>query len=158
MSLNSAQANIGYGSQVRLHYRISLEDGTVADSTWDDNEPLEFTLGDGTMIEGLELAIIGLKAGDQQTLRIGPEQAYGFHDPNNVHVMPRSDFADDMNLEQGLIIGFTTPSGMELPGTILSVEDDEVKVDFNHPLAGHEITFAVEILDVQDGTVVSDAT
>jgi len=156
MNLIQEHARIGFGSRVILHYSIALEDGTIADSTWDDNEPLEFAVGDGTMVEGLELALIGLKAGDQQTLRIGPETAYGFHDPDNVHVMPRAEFAEDMNLERGQIIGFTTPSGLELPGTILAMDDDEVEVDFNHPLAGHEITFTVEVLDVQAGIAAND--
>ena len=70
--------------------------------------------------------------------------------------MPRAEFAEDMNLERGQIIGFTTPSGLELPGTILAMDDDEVEVDFNHPLAGHEITFTVEVLDVQAGIAAND--
>lgn len=156
MNLIVDHATIGSGCRVRLHYSIALEDGTIADSTWEENDPLEFTLGDGTMVEGLELALIGLKAGDRQTLRIGPEHAYGFPDQDNVHVMPRGEFAEDMNLERGLIIGFTTPSGLEIPGTILEVDDAEVKVDFNHPLAGHEITFAVEILAVDAGNAAND--
>jgi FKBP-type peptidyl-prolyl cis-trans isomerase SlpA len=151
MSSKQQSASIGNGSHVRLHYSIALEDGTIADSTREDNEPLDFTLGDGTMVEGLELALIGLKAGERQSLRIGPENAYGFRDEANVHIMPRSDFSQDMNLERGLIIGFTAPSGLEIPGTILDVGEDEVKVDFNHPLAGHEITFDVEILSVESG-------
>lgn len=153
MTPDPQQACIGNGSRVRMHYSIALEDGTIADSTWDDDEPLEFNVGDGTMVEGLELALIGLKPGDQQTLRIGPEIGYGFHDPDNVHVMPRADFTEDMKLEHGQIIGFTAPSGLEVPGTILAIEDGKVKVDFNHPLAGHEITFTVEILSVEPGAV-----
>ena len=139
---------ITQGSQVCMHYTISLEDGTVGDTSREDNEPLVFTVGDGTMIEGLELAIIGLKAGDTQNLRIGPETAFGFHDEDNVHWMPRSDFGSDMTLKPGVIVGFETPSGIEIPGMLLEVKDDQVKVDFNHPFAGHEITFDVEILDV----------
>ena len=140
---------IEHGSLVRMHFSIYLEDGTVAETSRDDNEPIEFRVGDGTMVQGLELAILGLKPGDKQTLQIGPEVGFGFRDEENIHWMPRSDFAEDMPLEPGVIIGFDTPAGDELPGMVVEVDDEEVKVDFNHPLAGREITFEVEILDVK---------
>lgn len=139
---------IAQGSLVRMHFTILLEDGTVGDTSREDNEPLEFIIGDGTIVEGLELAILGLKAGDKQTLQIGPEIGFGFHDEDNIHSMPREDFPAEIDLKPGLIIGFDTPSGVEVPGMILSVDNDKVKIDFNHPFAGHEITFDVEILDV----------
>jgi len=143
------KAVIGPGSKVRMHFSITLEDGTVAETTRDDNEPLEFVMGDGTMIEGLELALYGLKAGDTQTLNIEPKLAFGYHDPGNVHTMSRNEFPADMRLAKGVIIEFNTPAGDEVPGTIMEVGESEVKVDFNHPLAGHEITFEVEILSVE---------
>jgi FKBP-type peptidyl-prolyl cis-trans isomerase SlpA len=132
-----------------MHFSLSLEDGTVAEATRDDNEPLTFVMGDGTMIEGLELALYGLKAGDKQTLSIEPKLAFGYHDPGNVHSMPRDEFPDDMQLSRGVIIEFNTPAGDEVPGTVTEVGESEVKVDFNHPLAGHEVTFEVEILSVE---------
>jgi FKBP-type peptidyl-prolyl cis-trans isomerase SlpA len=135
-------------SRVVMHFSLTLEDGTIAESTF-DSDPLEFVMGDGTLIEGLELALYGLKPGDRQRLTMQPQDAFGFRDPENIHIMPRSEFAADMELEPGLIIGFTTPSGEEIPGAVLEVQDDEVKVDFNHPLAGHELIFDVEILEVQ---------
>lgn len=144
----SEQPVIEPGSEVLMHFSVSLEDGTVADSSYED-EPMRFTMGDGTIIEGLELALYGLKAGDHQNLRIGPETAFGQRDSEAVQEMPKSDFPADMDLEPGLIIGFTTPTGEEVPGAVLEIEDDMVKVDFNHPLAGHEITFDVQILEVQ---------
>ncbi len=147
MPANTEAPRIGHGSRVRMHYSITLEDGTVADSSFDE-EPIELTMGDGTLVQGLELAILGLQAGDRQTLKIGPENAFGYPDPQAVTTMGRSEFPADMPLEPGHIIGFTTPGGDELPGAIKAVGDDEVTVDFNHPLAGHEITFTVEILDV----------
>lgn len=141
---------IGHGSRVSMHYSIMLEDGNIADSSRVDNEPLEFNVGDGTIIEGLELAILGLKSGDKQKLRIGPETAYGFRDEDNIHWMPRSEFEGNMVLRKGLIIGFETPSGIEIPGMVLELKGDQVRIDFNHPFAGHEITFEVEILDVSN--------
>ena len=143
------QTEIRPGSKVLMHFTLSLEDGTVAETTRDDNEPLEFVMGDGTLIEGLELALYGLKAGDKQTLSIEPKLAFGFPDPDNVHSMPRHEFPQEMQLARGVIMEFNTPAGDEVPGTVVEVNDSEVKVDFNHPLAGDQITFEVEILSVE---------
>ena len=143
----SEPAQILPGGQVTLHLSIGLEDGTEALSTFGE-EPVSLTLGDGTLQPGLELAIYGLSAGDRQTLNLLPEQAYGLRDPGLIQYMPMSDFSADFTPEAGQIIGFSLPNDEEAAGTVLSVEDGRVEVDFNHPLAGHEITFTVEILDV----------
>ena len=144
----SETSDIQPGSQVLMHYRITLEDGTVADSSF-EGEPLRFTMGDGTLIQGLELALYGLRAGDRQSLGIDPQYAFGLPDETAIQTLPRTDFPADMQLEAGQIIAFGTPEGEEIPGAILEVGDKDVKVDFNHPLAGHEIQFEVEILDVR---------
>ena len=139
------------GSRVRLHVSIALADGTVAENTFDD-EPLEFVVGDGTLTNNLEIAIYGMRKGDRQRLRLWPEQAFGERDPDNVHLMPREQFPADMTLEPGVIVGFSMPDGEEVPGSVVEAGDLEVKVDFNHPLAGHAIVFECEILDVQPPT------
>jgi len=150
MSADIEALTIGPGSEVLMYFTLSLADGTVADSTR-DGEPLRFVMGDGTLIEGLELVLYGLKVGDRQCLSIGPRDAFGFPTEENIHTMPRSEFPDEMQLEPGMIIGFNTPSGEEVPGTIQELKGDEVVVDFNHPLAGHEVIFEVEILEVKPG-------
>jgi FKBP-type peptidyl-prolyl cis-trans isomerase SlpA len=134
-------------SIVTLHLSLTLEDGTVAESTFDD-APLTFTLGDGTLVEGLELGLYGLRAGDTQRLSLFPEQAYGLRDPEKIHFLPRTDFPADMALEPGCVIGFDTPEGEELAGMVVAAEGDAVEVDFNHPLAGHVVIFDVEIVEV----------
>ncbi|MGW8229109.1 MAG: FKBP-type peptidyl-prolyl cis-trans isomerase [Gammaproteobacteria bacterium] len=150
MSADIEALTIGPGSEVLMHFTLSLADGTVADSTR-DGEPLRFVMGDGTLIEGLELVLYGLKVGDRQCLSIGPRDAFGFPDEENIHTMPRDEFPTEMQLEPGMIIGFNTPSGEEVPGAIQEMKGDEVVVDFNHPLAGHEVIFEVEILEVKPG-------
>lgn len=145
--MSTDQLTIGFGSEVIMHFTLSLADGTVADRSEAD-APLHFTLGDGTLIRGLELALLGLAAGDRESVRIAPQDAFGFADPANVHAMPRADFGPELPLEPGVIIGFTTPSGEEVPGLIREVGEETVQVDFNHPLAGHEVHFEVEILEV----------
>ena len=138
---------ISPASTVTLHLSLTLKDGTVAESTLDD-EPLTFTMGDGSLADGLELGLYGLRPGDTQRLELYPEQAFGLRDPGKVHQLPRADFAADMVLEPGLIIGFNTPGGEELSGTIIAFDDATVEVDFNHPLAGRVVIFDVEIIAV----------
>ena len=153
MSADIEALTIGPGSEVLMHFTLSLADGTVADSTR-EGQPLRFVMGDGTLIEGLELVLYGLKVGDRQCLSIGPRDAFGFPEEENIHTMPRSEFPAEMQLEPGVIISFSTPSGEEVPGAIQEIKGDEVVVDFNHPLAGHEVIFDVEILEVKPGVSI----
>lgn len=146
---STTSKTIGQGSTVTLHYSLLLEDGTVVDSTFDTDEPLTFTMGDGTLVQGLEYALVDLKAGDQQSINIGPEEGFGYPDPAAVQTMQRKAFNETMELKPGVIIEFDTPSGLQVPGMIKEVKDDTVIVDFSHPLAGHTVTFNVKILDVQ---------
>jgi len=138
---------IDIDSRVTLHLSLTLKDGTVAESTFGE-EPLGFVMGDGTLVRGLELGLYGLRPGDTQRLELYPEQACGLRDPEKVHRMPRTDFDDEMVLEPGVIIGFETADGEEVPGTVRAVGDESVEIDFNHPLAGQTVIFDVEIIDV----------
>jgi FKBP-type peptidyl-prolyl cis-trans isomerase SlpA len=152
--MSDSPLTIGPGSKVVMHFSVTLEDGTVADSS-EGHEPLAFVMGDGTLAEGLELALYGLQEGEKQSLKIDPENAYGYPDPANVHQLDRVDFPEDMALERGLIVEFDTPAGDAFPGVIKEVGREQVTVDFNHPLAGHEILFEVEILDIEAGEEAS---
>jgi FKBP-type peptidyl-prolyl cis-trans isomerase 2 len=98
----------------------------------------------------MELAIFGLSEGDKQTLTLTAEQGFGVRDEDNIHDMPLSDFPEDLPPEAGLSYSFESPDDAEIPGTVLSVKQDAVKVDFNHPLAGQEIVFSVEILGINN--------
>lgn len=139
---------IGPNSKVTMHFSLSLEDGTLVDSTFGTDEPLSFTMGDGTLIAGLEHAVIGLTAGDQQSLNIGPDAGFGYRDESAIQEMKRESFNRDLELKPGVVIEFDSPSGIKVPGTVLEVSDEAVKVDFSHPLAGRSVIFNVEILDV----------
>lgn len=147
---------IGPGSRVVMHYRMAMEDGTVVDTTWDDDEPIEFTVGDGTMAAGLDDALQGLKLGDHVTLHLGADQAFGEKDTANIHTMAREEFDPEMALEPGQVIGFSLPNGEEIPGMILEVEDSSVLVDFNHPLSGHTIMFEVMIISIENISAAND--
>ncbi len=136
-------------SLVLMHYSISLTDGRLIESSF-DSDPVEITMGHGDLTDGMQLAIFGLKEGDKQTLTLTPEQGFGYRDENNIRDLPSSDFPADMAPESGLAFSFESPEGEELPGTVISITGDQVKVDFNHPLAGQELVFTVEILGINN--------
>ncbi len=137
------------GSRVTMHFCLRLENDFVAEQTY-GGEPLEFRLGDGSVLPALEQHLIGLKAGERRTFALSAEESFGAREPERVQMIPRAEFPDDIALAPGLIISFSTPAGDELPGTVLELGDEQVKVDFNHPLAGHNLCFEVEILAVAE--------
>ena len=136
-------------SRVTLYYRLGLTDDQVFEDNFDD-EPMTVVLGRGEMAEGLELALIGLKAGDEQTIDIGPDLAFGYIDDSLVRSVPRSEFDPILELEAGLIIEFTTDEGQTLPGTIIDFNEQQVQVDLNHPLAGQTVRYSVKIIAVDN--------
>jgi FKBP-type peptidyl-prolyl cis-trans isomerase SlpA len=140
---------INMHSLVLMHYSIALTNGTVIESSFDD-EPVEITMGNGDITDGMGLALYGLKVGDSQTLTLTPEQGFGIRDEENIHDMPLSDFPEDLLPEAGLSYSFESPEGDEIPGTVISLKNDTAKIDFNHPLANQEIVFSVDILGVNN--------
>jgi len=140
---------INMHSLVLMHYSIALTDGTVIESSFDD-EPVEISMGHGDITEGMELAIYGLKEGDSQTLTFTAEQGFGPRDEDNLHDMPLSDFPEDLPPGTGLSYSFESPDGDDIPGTVVRIKKDAAEIDFNHPLAGQEIVFSVEILGVNN--------
>ncbi len=135
------------GVRVTLHARLTLAaDGREVESTFGD-EPITAVIGDGELAYGLEALLIGLRVGDHKHFEVtASDEVFGPRDSDNIHGIERAEFADDIDLTPGVVIGFTTPGGDEVLGTVLEAGDDEVRVDFNHPLAGHSFTYEVEIL------------
>ena len=138
---------VGPDMQVSLHFAVRLMDGTELDSTF-GGQPASFVWGDGSLLPGFERAILGLKPGDKRSVFITADKGFGAYNDDNVQHFRRHEFADDMTLEPGTVISFRDASGGELPGVVKSAEEDWVSVDFNHPLAGRDLTFEVEILAV----------
>ena len=143
--MSTIQAN----SQVSLFYQLLLEDGTEVESNFGE-EPLEIVMGDGTLSEGMELALLNQKKGDKVDITLSPEQGYGYPDEEKVHNIPLADFPDDMQPEPGQVIAFDGPDDEEIVGTILEINGDDVSVDFSHPLSGRTLVFKAEILDVSN--------
>ncbi len=139
---------VAEGCRVSLHFILTLEDGTVVDSS-EGEAPLEFLLGDGTLHPGLEQTLLGLRSGAQEIVELEPEQAFGLPDPQNLHELPRDRFPPEMALEAGTVVEFLTGEGVAVAGTVVAAEAGRVQVDFNHPLAGRRLRFAVEIVAVE---------
>jgi FKBP-type peptidyl-prolyl cis-trans isomerase SlpA len=139
---------IGEGTIVTLHFSLTLQDGEVIDSTFND-EPATFTVGDGNLLIGFEESMIGLRAGAKEVFTIAPEKGFGQHNPSNIQVITRDQFADDIQLEVGLVLSFADAQNTELPGVVSEFDDDNVTVDFNHPLAGKDVLFEVDIITVE---------
>ena len=142
-------SRINHNSVVTLHHRIGFIDGSVLEDTF-DSDPMTLRMGSGELASGLELSILGLEEGDEQTLDIAPEVAFGFRDEALIQLLDRGDFDPGSPPAPGLIIEFSTPSGETMPGTILEFDDNDVKVDFNHPLAGHTVRYTVHIVAVDN--------
>ncbi|UZE29944.1 FKBP-type peptidyl-prolyl cis-trans isomerase [Pseudomonas asplenii] len=140
------EQRIGQNTQVTLHFALRLENGDTVDSTF-DKAPATFKVGDGNLLPGFEAALFGFKAGDKRSLTVPVENAFGQPNPQNVQVMPRSQF-QDMELSEGLLVIFNDAANTELPGVVKAFDDSQVTVDFNHPLAGKVLTFDVEIIEV----------
>ena len=133
------------GMSVTLHFSLVLEDGHIIDSNF-ESEPATFSVGDGNLLPGFESILMGLVNGDEREFTIPPEQAFGQHNPQNVQAVERGNF-DQEELELGAMFSFQNGDG-ELPGVIVVVDDNEVMIDFNHPLAGKNIIFRVKIIDI----------
>lgn len=141
---------IGPGKRVTLHFSVCLADGTVLDTTRGREAPVDFVVGDGNLVPGFEQAIFGLRSGDRRSVTIAAKEGFGDWNPDNLQTFSRNYFASDIELTPGLVMSFADKSKAELPGVIKEVRGDTVVVDFNHPLAGRELVFEVDIIQVMD--------
>ena len=135
---------------VKLHYKGTLKDGSVFDSS-EGREPLEFVFGMGMIIPGLEEGIKGLKKGDKKKVEISSDKAYGPRIEEAMQEVPKEQLPADVKLEVGMQLAAQGPQGV-IPVTITEIKDNSIIVDFNHPLAGKDLTFDVEIIDVKEAT------
>jgi len=142
-----SELEVGKDTGVVLHFSLKLDDGSVVDSTF-EGDAAAFEFGDGNLPSGFEELLVGMKAGDKGQWDVPPEKAFGMPNPNNQQTMKRSEFPADMELAEGLVVSFADANKSELPGVVAELSDDEVVIDFNHPLAGKTLRFEVQILSV----------
>ncbi len=141
---DSVQSN----SAVLVHFTLKLDDGSTAESTRANGKPALFSMGDGSLSEGLEQHLLGLKAGAKTAFSLPPEAAFGVTSPDLIQYFSRRDFIDAGEPEIGAIMLFTAMDGSEMPGVIREVNGDSITVDFNHPLAGQNVHFDIEVLEI----------
>ncbi|RDL42879.1 peptidylprolyl isomerase [Marinomonas piezotolerans] len=134
-------------SRITLHFELALEDGQLVDSNF-NGQPAQFVYGDGSLLPDFEAALLGMNAGEEASYQMPPEKAFGAHNPSNVQTLPRNSFA--MDLEEGMVVSFADSAKNELPGVIKHIGESKVEVDFNHPLAGHTLTYRVKIVAVEE--------
>lgn len=141
---------IEQGTKVTMSFSLALENGEVIDSNF-DTEPATFVLGDGNLLPGFEVPLQGLKAGDQAEFIITPENAFGQRNPENIQQLARDNFGQE-SIAVGDVFSFQNGDG-ELPGVVVEIGNELVKVDFNHPLAGRNIIFKVDIVEVSPSSI-----
>ena len=138
------------GDKVKVHYTGTLEDGTVFDSSR-DREPLEFTLGEGQLIPGFEKAVIGMSEGESTSVDIPSDEAYGERRDDLEIEVTKEELPDEVDPEVGIQLQVKqNESGRSIPVTITNVTEDKVTLDANHPLAGKDLTFDIELVEIQD--------
>ncbi|MEQ6248745.1 peptidylprolyl isomerase [Sulfitobacter sp. HNIBRBA3233] len=135
------------GDTVQLHYTGTLADGTTFDSS-EGREPLQFVVGSGQIIPGLDTAIPGMAEGEKKTVNIVADEAYGQVNPEMRQAVPREGIPADIPLEIGTQLQMQTPDGQAMPVTVVDVDEASVTLDANHPLAGKDLTFDIELVKV----------
>jgi FKBP-type peptidyl-prolyl cis-trans isomerase 2 len=135
------------GDLVRVHYTGKLTNGEPFDSST-GREPLEFTVGAGQMIKGFDAAMPGMSVGEKKTINILPGDAYGEKDEQAMIEFPKTNIPADMKLEPGMQLQLRNESGQPFPVTVAEIKDDVVVLDANHMLAGKELVFDIELMEI----------
>ncbi|SDI56373.1 FKBP-type peptidyl-prolyl cis-trans isomerase [Aliiruegeria lutimaris] len=135
------------GDTVRIHYTGTLTDGSTFDSS-QGREPLEFVIGSGQIIPGLDAAMPGMEIGETKTVNIPCTEAYGEADPTRLQKVPRGEIPDNIPLEAGLTLQAQAPNGQIIQFTVIEFNEEIVTLDANHPLAGKDLTFEVELVSI----------
>lgn len=135
------------GDTVKIHYTGTLDDGTQFDSS-SGRDPLEFQLGGGQVIPGFDTAVTGMSVGESKSVRIEPDEAYGPRHEQLVQQVPRSALPDDLEPQVGMGLQSQSPDGQVMMLTVTAVEDENITVDANHPLAGQVLNFDIELVSI----------
>ncbi len=135
------------GDRVKVHYRGYLDDGTVFESSF-DQDPLEFTIGAGEIIPGFEDAVVGMSVGETRTVDIPAQDAYGEYNEMARLEVPRENLPQDLTPEIGMVLQLTTPQNNTVLVRVVDMKDDVITLDANHPLAGKDLRFEIKLIDL----------
>ena len=137
------------GNTVKVHYTGTLKDGSVFDTSA-EREPLEFKLGEGQLIPGFEKAVIGMEAGESTKIDIPVDEAYGEAREDLIINVPKDQLPEDVEPEVGMQLQVNQPDGQPVPVRVAEITDEELKLDANHPLAGKDLSFEIEVVEIKD--------
>lgn len=135
------------GDEVKVHYTGKLDNGMTFDTSV-DRSPLEFTIGKGMLLPGFESAVIGLEPGETKNIQIPAEEAYGTREDGLIGEIPRDRLPDDLNPQVGMKLQMKRPDGETLIVTITDLDDTQITVDANHHLAGEDLHFKIELVEI----------
>ncbi len=135
------------GDKVKVHYTLKTEDGEVMESSV-GAVPMEFTVGEGKVIQGFDNGVIGMKSGDSKTITVSENEAYGFRDEKKIFEYGKDRIPQGFEPQIGQIVQMHTPDGKGFPVTILGFTDKGFKMDANHPLAGKTLIFDLELVEI----------
>ena len=138
------------GKKVRAHYRGTLDDGTQFDCSYDRGEPIEFVAGAGQMIKGFDAAVLDMAVGEKKTVHIPAAEAYGERSEDMFLFFPADQVPDFEKIEVGMKLFLQGPGGMPVPVSVCEVTPEGVKLDANHELAGKDLNFDIELVEVLD--------
>lgn len=133
------------GDTVMMHYTGTLDDGSTFDSS-DGRDPLQVTIGNNEIIPTLEQELVGMSAGDSKNVRVEAQNAYGEKNPELVQVVERSNIPPEIDLQIGTVLQATDPTGGQTRLQVIAVDEDDVTLDANHPLAGQALTFEIQLV------------
>ena len=135
------------GKKVKIHYKGTLTDGNVFDSS-EGRDPLEFEMGAGNVIPGFEKGVANMKVGEKKTIHIPYAEAYGKRQNEMKMKVERTQLPPDLTPKNGMELQMQTPEGQTIPVKIVEVTDETVTIDANHPLAGRDLTFELELIEI----------
>ena len=138
------------GFHVKVEYTGTLEDGTLFDSTEEQGSPLEFQVGANQVIEGFEKAIVAMDLDEEKDIVLKPADAYGDYQDDMKREIPKENMPVE-ELETGMTLMATLPTGMQVPVTVMDITDEHVTIDLNHPLAGKTLNFKLKVVEIKEG-------
>lgn len=149
----TAQQTITVGDNVTMHYKCTLEDGTVTGDSYQTGETISFEVGKKAVLSGIDDRVVGMAVGDTNSFKLTPDEGYGNYDSDRIGVLPHENFPAEFipQIQEGSVIPLQSKDGSHrLIGTVKEVGSDTFTVDFNHPLAGQTLSFEVEIVSINE--------
>lgn len=134
------------GNKVKVEYEGRFENGEIFDSSEQHGQPLEFVAGEGMVVSGFDNAVMGMGAGEDKEFTLQPEEAYGCSDERAIQKIPKSNFPE--RAEVGMMIGIPLPDGQQIPAKIVEINEKDVTLDLNHPMAGKVLVFKIKVVEI----------